>query len=326
MSSRWSGRQSKATNSANEQQRQWAIAIRTTDRRATVSDMSISPASIASGQAPPETPLDLLKDENTYPSKPSRWCDLVMKGGVTSAIVYPLAICELARAFRFKNIGGTSAGAIAAAGCAAAELRRQREGTGKGFAEAASLPQWVGEGSHLLALFQPQRETEPLFNIFAAATDQQDKKRKITAVLKAFRGFTLWLLAGALLGLAITAICSTGAGLSIRDAFWSGDFHPFEFIGWILLTLVGLALAAIGGLVGVGWGIYRRADQALPENFYGLTTGYGSGRLDDVPPLTVWLTGFLNDLAGLPTDGPPLTFGHLWGVNPELTSDELKHQ
>jgi predicted acylesterase/phospholipase RssA len=43
-----------------------------------------------------------------------------MKGGVTSGIVYPLAVCELAKEFRFVNIGGTSAGAIAAAVTAAA--------------------------------------------------------------------------------------------------------------------------------------------------------------------------------------------------------------
>jgi len=48
-----------------------------------------------------------------------------MKGGITSGVVYPLAACELAKAFRFKNIGGTSAGAIAAAATAAAELGRE---------------------------------------------------------------------------------------------------------------------------------------------------------------------------------------------------------
>jgi predicted acylesterase/phospholipase RssA len=44
-----------------------------------------------------------------------RFCDLVMKGGITSGVVYPPAIFALAGQYRFKNIGGTSAGAIAAA-------------------------------------------------------------------------------------------------------------------------------------------------------------------------------------------------------------------
>jgi predicted acylesterase/phospholipase RssA len=43
-----------------------------------------------------------------------RFCDLVMKGGITSGVVYPPAIFALAGQYRFKNIGGTSAGAIAA--------------------------------------------------------------------------------------------------------------------------------------------------------------------------------------------------------------------
>ena len=41
-------------------------------------------------------------------------CDLVMKGGVTSGVVYPPVIVELAEKHEFVSIGGTSAGAIAA--------------------------------------------------------------------------------------------------------------------------------------------------------------------------------------------------------------------
>src|SRR4029077_6413964 len=50
--------------------------------------------------------------------------DLTMQGGTTSGVVYPLAVCELATSFRFRNVGGASAGAIAAAFTAAAELGR----------------------------------------------------------------------------------------------------------------------------------------------------------------------------------------------------------
>jgi hypothetical protein len=41
-----------------------------------------------------------------------RLCDLVMKGGITSGVVYPRLISALSGVYRFKNIGGTSAGAI----------------------------------------------------------------------------------------------------------------------------------------------------------------------------------------------------------------------
>src|SRR5438105_14620691 len=50
-----------------------------------------------------------------------RFCDLVMKGGITSGVVFPKAVARLSHQYRFRNIGGASAGAIAAAGAAAAE-------------------------------------------------------------------------------------------------------------------------------------------------------------------------------------------------------------
>ncbi len=53
--------------------------------------------------------------------------DVTMKGGIASGVIYPLALCELARTFRLRNIGGASAGAIAAALAAAAELGRAKQ-------------------------------------------------------------------------------------------------------------------------------------------------------------------------------------------------------
>jgi predicted acylesterase/phospholipase RssA len=76
-------------------------------------------------------------------SNPTKFCDVVMKGGITSGVVYPLAVCELARTYQLKSIGGTSAGAIAAAAAAAAEYGRTRDGGS--FAELEKLPRWLGE-------------------------------------------------------------------------------------------------------------------------------------------------------------------------------------
>ena len=71
-------------------------------------------------------------------------CDVVMKGGITSGVVYPPAIVELSREYQFKNIGGTSAGAIAAAATAAAEYGRQRNaGPTAGFERLADLNLYV---------------------------------------------------------------------------------------------------------------------------------------------------------------------------------------
>jgi predicted acylesterase/phospholipase RssA len=52
--------------------------------------------------------------------------DVIMRGGTASGVVYPLALCEIARGMRLRSLGGASAGAIAAATGAAAELGRVR--------------------------------------------------------------------------------------------------------------------------------------------------------------------------------------------------------
>ena len=103
------------------------------------------------------TPVDWI---DTSPE--DRFCDLVMKGGITSGIVYPLAIVDLCKHYRFHSIGGTSAGAIAAAATAAAEYRR-RAGCMKGFQRLAGLPQELcetvkGPVGHVLGWFLPERQ------------------------------------------------------------------------------------------------------------------------------------------------------------------------
>ena len=95
-------------------------------------------------------------DPRTYDYlHPTRSCDVVLKGGITSGVVYPHGLCELARTYRFSNVGGTSAGAIAAAGAAAAEHGRERGG----FEKLAELPEWIGGDDNLFRLFQPQPRT-----------------------------------------------------------------------------------------------------------------------------------------------------------------------
>src|SRR5215218_6866138 len=61
---------------------------------------------------------------SSFPADPKLECDIVMKGGITSGVIYPLAVCELAKVYRLRSVGGASAGAIAAAAAAAAEVGR----------------------------------------------------------------------------------------------------------------------------------------------------------------------------------------------------------
>ena len=81
-----------------------------------------------------------LTTSATYPAQPDRECDLIMKGGISSGIVSPRAACTLAVTYRFRSVGGASAGAIAAAAAAAAEHGRE---TG-GFVRLAALPDLLG--------------------------------------------------------------------------------------------------------------------------------------------------------------------------------------
>ena len=92
------------------------------------------------------------------------YCDLVMKGGITSGVIYPKAAAKLATRYRFKNIGGTSAGAIAAAVTAAAEFGR-RNGNSNAFDVLNKLPTDLASDGHLLKLFTPDTDTRKVFNI-----------------------------------------------------------------------------------------------------------------------------------------------------------------
>src|SRR5262245_21592773 len=91
-----------------------------------------------------------------------KYCDLVMKGGITSGIVYPNAVLALAKEYRFKNIGGTSAGAIAAAVCAAAAMGDRARVAGHaapaptlGFDGLAKVAAQLSTRGFIYGLFQP---------------------------------------------------------------------------------------------------------------------------------------------------------------------------
>src|SRR5260370_9772964 len=68
-----------------------------------------------------------MADQGSRFGQPEKICDIVLKGGITSGVGYPLALVSLAEKYRFSNIGGTSAGAMAAVAGAAAEDGRHIE-------------------------------------------------------------------------------------------------------------------------------------------------------------------------------------------------------
>jgi predicted acylesterase/phospholipase RssA len=219
-----------------------------------------------------------------------------MKGGITSGVIYPLVVCELADRYRFKSIGGTSAGAIAATATAAAEYGR-RSGRANAYDGLRALPGWLGSDGRLLAMFRPDETTRPLFQAVLAALDTPGGgwTKLAAAVLSAWRSFPLTAVLGALPGLLILLFVASEAG------------------SWPLRVVAGLgavALMVAGAVIAPSVRMVRRFGWAVPANFYGLTTGCEPAGGDDYP-LTNWLDRLLNELAGKPRT-VPLTFGDLW--------------
>jgi hypothetical protein len=220
-------------------------------------------------------------------SRASRCCDIVMKGGITSGVVYPHAVCELAQTYLFKNVGGTSAGAIAAAATAAAERGRA---TG-GFNELAKLPGWIGSNNNLERLFQPQRSTRRLHHILLSAVSCGRVCGIVTAIWR--HPFTV------LLGMA------PGIALGVLALGGSGALKWFALVGGGVLALTLAAIALVLRL-------FRQVTRAIPNNGYGLCSGWNPPGLGKTEPLTTWLQGRLVHYAGPLPKGSPLTFGDLW--------------
>lgn len=238
------------------------------------------------------------------PGAPLRNCDIVMKGGVTSGIVYPPAVEEIAKQFRFVNIGGTSAGAIAAALTAAAEYRRLNGGGLDGFTRLAAVPAELAKDHRLLGLFAPDQRTKALFDgIKRVATAPAEKRlRTVFDLLRERLGRRIWFDfgRGALLGAVLGVLSVVLAGARGVPGL-----------------LAGLVAALCGGVLCAAWYNGRRAyDMLLADldgvrtNGYGFSRGVGTDPADD-RVLSVWLANLLNEIAGLPAS-EPLTFGHLW--------------
>lgn len=222
--------------------------------------------------------------ETADSATPVKRCDLVMKGGITSGVVYPMAVVELAKEYRFESIGGTSAGAIAAVITAAAEYGRERGGFGK----ILKLPEFLSK--NLLSLFQPAPCFRPLFGVMLAAL-KKEPAAVLVALVKGYSALAvagLVLMAGMVLGLALV----TG-GLS-------------------LFALIMATIAGVAGLVLLpGYALYKDVTKTLPARDFGLCPG--RTQPDEVRQgLCDWMADTIDEVAGLnPADGP-LTIGMLW--------------
>lgn len=249
-------------------------------------------------------------------------CDLVMRGGITSGIVYPRAIAKLSETYRFRSIGGTSAGAIAATGTAAAaygakqgddhfatrfktlpaELGR-RPGAGPGVA---------GKKTVLERLFQPQKGTRRLFNVLMSGLGREGLGAKAASVVGALCvNYWVYAVVGAAVALLPLIVLAVTSGLG--SAAW-------------ILFLVGLVPALVFVVAATAVGVVRDVVIELPRNGYGLCLGSSDGRPDEagVLPLTDWLHGFFQSVANREPAEPPVTFGDLWGTRDERAERDIE--
>lgn len=220
-------------------------------------------------------------------------CDMILKGGVTSGIVYPRAILEVAKKYRLRSIGGASAGAIAAGFAAAAEYAR-RNGDPAGYARldecCAKLP------SILSGLFQPPAHLRSLLQAGLGLTAAKNKLGGFLAPLR-------WILAsGAGLGAAVYAGLLAITDLLTTAPVWS----PAAIPGLIFAVIVG-AIAHLALCVGLMvFGDLRRQN-------YGLCSGMPVGAAKS-QSLTEWLHTSLQFIAfGDQPPDRPLTLRDLEG-------------
>jgi len=243
-------------------------------------------------------PADLESADYTQVSAD---CDLVMKGGVTSGVVYPTAMCRLAQRFRFRGIGGTSAGALAAALAAAAQHERgPNHASSIGFQRLAAISRYLGTGKNLLNLFQPSPETARLFDLGITWINRPSPFLLAAALI---RGYAWWVL------LAAIVI----APLSKCFAAWRQDDIAAGILGAVVFCLAAACLVA--------WRVSVDVNEHVPDNDFGLCTGL-IARRGAPRPLTPWLADRIDfvarrtQLESQPDNSTlaPLTFGDLYGA------------
>jgi predicted acylesterase/phospholipase RssA len=237
-----------------------------------------------------------------------------MKGGITSGIVYPAAVVEIAKEFVFKNVGGTSAGAIAAAVTAAAERRRAAGGGNTGFDRVAQIPTYLMENSRLFKLFVPNAGTKSLF--------------KTVVTLFGRPRFQPWWLAK-WFGLVWAFPIASAIGAIPGVAFLVAVIRTYAYTAtwlWVLALLLSLATIVAGITIAIAFAFARNFLGTLRTNGFGMVTGIDDANRASLGALSAWLARELEQTAGIPGDKTPLTFSMLWDAKRDPSGEGLPDQ
>jgi predicted acylesterase/phospholipase RssA len=257
-----------------------------------------------------------------------------MKGGITSGVVYPQAILELAEEYRFRSVGGGSVGAIASALAAAGELNR--EGGGFEAVERAQRTPLERE-DFLLDLFRPTEVARPLMETLIDLARIRDGARRKgrsvwAAVLRGLaptllrrnpRTFLLGAIAGAALGIALVHVLAE----AFDSALGAASIYTAMLVVGLVCALVLSVLWTAAVLLVI---LLKKVPSA--RNFYGMCTGRGDHPPGRLPPLTDWLSPVLDEISGIGSG--PLLFRHLEakkrpgedrGISLEVMTTNLNH-
>jgi len=243
------------------------------------------------------------------PRRMPRFCDIIMKGGITSGIVYPAAVYEIAKDFVFKNVGGTSAGAIAAALTAAAERRRARDGSMEGFARVNAVPDYLAKDQHLYHLFTPTASTRSLYRTIVSLAG---RPRFQPAWLAQWCGLVWAYPVASIIGALVGALFL----LLVTREREHGVLFAVELLAPAITIIVGITIA-------IAWALVRDVLGRLPRNNFGMVKGIDDTNRASLVALCTWLTQELELTAGLEAGKSPLTFGMLWDAKQGITAQGL---
>jgi predicted acylesterase/phospholipase RssA len=273
------------------------------------------------------------KPDDAYQGEDLPECDLVMKGGITSGVVYPPAILELAKNYRLRGIGGASAGAIAAGAAAAAEYGRRDPRKGAGFRGLAAFRAQLEEGGLIERLFEPAPETRTLFRLL---TDLQRSAAADPSPGGPGRLVWLWRISWALLRRApIGVVVGTLAAAAVahfvvrpRPLLEAASHGGVETLLALVAVLFVAALCWMGALAGGALWVKRGVDALCSgdRTFYGICPG-SRGPAKGPEQLTDWLHAGINAMAGYGRDDRPLTIDELAtrGIDFKMVTTNLSH-
>jgi Patatin-like phospholipase len=230
---------------------------------------------------------DISIEKDGFENPPCE-CDIVMKGGITSGVVYPKAILRLAHKYRFRAIGGGSVGALVAALTAAAELARETDG----FERLNQKRNELNSNDFIVSRFQAPEPTRPALELLLAVLSVKNEIAKGANLLQSaanhlrsvlFREYSrvifISFVFGAAVGISLLFLVAEGLNSSLSEA----DLRLYEILFGLLIGLLAAPLGALAKFVHIMW-------RKVPKNQFGLCRGSGAPGTEEQPLLTDWIS------------------------------------